>query len=157
MDGRRACPGEVVTYTCTVTQGTGLEWIVEPFLSSNTLRFTPDTTPADQMQGCNDFVSIDCAVFDFQSTVSITNINAGMTLADLTSTLRFTARSQLNGTVVQCRIADGNAMLVTQEETLDVAGMFLLLTRVQYCMNCKVWAWFIYCYFVYCCFIYFGF
>ena len=95
------------------------------------------------MQGCNDFVSIDCAVFDFQSTVSITNSNAGMTLADLTSTLRFTARSELNGTVIQCRFADGNAMLVTQEETLDVAGMFLLLTRVQYCMNCKVWAWFI--------------
>ena len=112
----------MVTYTCTVTQGAALEWIVEPFLSSNTLRFRPDTTPADQTQDCNDFVSIDCAVFDLQATVSITNSNAGMTLADLTSTLRFTARAELNGTVVQCRVADGNAMLVTQEETLKVVG-----------------------------------
>ena len=69
-----------------MTQGAALEWTVEPFLSSNTLRFRPDTTPADQMQDCNEFVSIDCAVFDLQATVSITNSNAGMTLADLTST-----------------------------------------------------------------------
>ena len=124
LDGRQAaCSGEVVTYTCTVAQGAGLEWTVEPFLPSNTLRFLPDTTPADQMQDCNDFVSIDCAVFDFQSTVSITNSNAGMTLADLTSTFRFTARFELNGTVVRCRVADGNAVVVTQEETLKVVGI----------------------------------
>ena len=106
-----------------MTQGTGLEWTVEPFLSSNTLRFLPDTTPADQMQDCNDFVSIDCAVFDLQVSVSIANINAGMTLADLTSTLRFTARAELNGTVVRCRVADENAMVVTHEETLKVVGI----------------------------------
>ena len=105
-----------------MTQGAALEWTVEPFLPSNTLRFRPDTTPADQMQDCNDFVSIDCAVFDFQTTVSITNSNAGMTLADLTSTFRFTARFELNGTVVRCRVADGNAVVVTQEETLKVVG-----------------------------------
>ena len=106
-----------------MAQGAALEWTVEPFLSSNTLRFRPDTTLADQMQDCNDFVSIDCAVFDLQATVSITNSNARMTLADLTSTLRFTARAELNGTVVQCRVADGNAMVVTQEEALKVAGI----------------------------------
>ena len=33
---RGVCPGETVTYTCTVIQGIGLDWIVEPFISGST-------------------------------------------------------------------------------------------------------------------------
>jgi len=123
LNGRQgACPREIVTYTCTVTQGSILEWTAEPFLSATDLRFTPTTPANSRMVDCDDYVNIQCTVFDFQSTVSITNINAGMTLADLTSTYRFTARAEINGTVVQCRVVDVNG-LAAQNETLKAVGM----------------------------------
>ena len=123
LNGRQgACPREVVTYTCTLTQGSFLEWTAEPFLSATELRFTPTTPANSRMVDCDDYVNIQCTVFDFQSTVSITNINAGMTLADLTSTFRFTARADLNGTVVRCRVVDGNGV-AAQNETLKAVGM----------------------------------
>ena len=123
LNGRQgACPREIVTYTCTVTQGSILEWTAEPFLSGADLRFTPTTPANSRMRGCDDYVNIQCTVFDFQSTVSITNINAGMTLADLTSTFRFTARAEINGTVVRCRVVDVNG-LAAQNETLKAVGM----------------------------------
>ena len=123
LNGRQgACPREIVTYTCTVTQGSILEWTAEPFLSATELRFTPTTPANSRMVDCDDYVNIQCTVFDFQSTVSITNINAGMTLADLTSTLRFTARAEINGTVVRCRVVDVNGV-AAQNETLEAVGM----------------------------------
>ena len=103
-----------------MTQGSILEWTAEPFLSTAELRFAP-STPADRRSvDCDDFVNIQCTVLDFQATVSITN--AGMSLADLTSTFRFTARAELNGTVVRCRVADVNGV-AAQNETLKAAGM----------------------------------
>ena len=123
LNGRQgACPREIVTYTCTVTQGYILEWTAEAFLSATDLRFTPTTPANSRMVDCDDYVNIQCTVFDFQSTVSITNINAGMTLADLTSTFRFTARAEINGTVVRCRVVDVNG-LAAQNETLKAVGM----------------------------------
>ena len=123
LNGRQgACPREIVTYTCTVTQGSFLEWTAEPFLSATELRFTPTTPANSRMVDCDDYVNIQCTVFDFQSTVSITNINAGMTLADLTSTFRFTARAEINGTVVRCRVVDVNGV-AAQNETLKAVGM----------------------------------
>ena len=123
LNGRQgACPREIVTYTCTVTQGSILEWTAEPFLSATDLRFTPTTPANSRMVDCDDYVNIQCTVFDFQSIVSITNINAGMTLADLTSTFRFTARAEINGTVVRCRVVDVNG-LAAQNETLKAVGM----------------------------------
>ena len=42
---RGACPGETVTYNCTVNQGFLLEWIVEPFLpTSARIQFTSTDT-----------------------------------------------------------------------------------------------------------------
>ena len=123
LNGRQGvCPREIVTYTCTVTQGSFLEWTAEPFLSATELRFTPTTPANSRMVDCDDYVNIQCTVFDFQSTVSITNINAGMTLADLTSTFRFTARAEINGTVVRCRVVDVNRV-AAQNETLQAVGM----------------------------------
>ena len=40
QDGRQAaCPGEVVTFTCMVTEATRLRWIAEPFI--------PQSSPID--------------------------------------------------------------------------------------------------------------
>ena len=103
-----------------MTEGSILEWTAEPFLSTAELRFTPSTPADNRVVDCDDFVNIQCTVLDFQATVSIAN--AGMSLADLTSTFRFTARAELNGTVVRCRVADVNGV-AAQNETLKAAGM----------------------------------
>ena len=86
---RQACPGEMVTYTCTVTQGFRLDWIVEPFISSgDPLRFT-STTPTQSSMDCNDVIPPQCDNIDFVATLTNTTnsmIVMATTLADTTST-----------------------------------------------------------------------
>ena len=102
LDGRRAaCPGEVVTHTCTVTQTFLIGWTAAPVLVNPSLvRFTT-SDPAGRLVGCSDIAAIQCADFDFQATLTSvgTVVNSQ---ADMTSTFRFTARAGLNGTVVEC-------------------------------------------------------
>jgi len=95
-----ACPGEVVTYTCTVTQTTILDWTAEPFVpSSSSVRFAVGTHNEQATQSCNDFPSIQCTDIDFLAT--LTSVGPVlMSVADLTSTFMFTATARLNGTVV---------------------------------------------------------
>ena len=65
LNGRQgACPREIVTYTCTLTQGSFIEWTAEPFLSATELRFTPTTPANSRMVDCDDYVNIQCTVFD---------------------------------------------------------------------------------------------
>ena len=117
MGMRRACPGETVTYTCTVRQGLSLDWIVEPFFSgSNPLRFL-STTPTGSSQDCRDVTPVDCSDFGFVAT--LTDVNP-----DMTSTLTFTATARLNGTVVQCRGTTADGFQITNS-TLNVAGEFV--------------------------------
>ena len=102
---RQVCSGEPVTYTCTVNQGFLLEWIVEPFAPiSDTIQFasTSDMRSID----CDNFATINCTKLNFVATLTnIANLTVTptATLADMTSTLTFTATARLNGTVVQCR------------------------------------------------------
>ena len=122
---RGVCPGEMVTYTCTVTQGVVLDWIVEPFLPrSARIQFTSTDTIGRSFD-CNDIAALQCADFNFVAT--LTNIaNPTASVADITSTLTVTATSRLNGTVVQCRgtTADATPM---NSNILNVAGVSLLL------------------------------
>ena len=103
LDGRQAaCPGEVVTYTCTVTQGFALGWTAAPVLVDNTfVVFTPTDL---RMLGCSNVSSpVQCNEFDFLATLTNVGPRDIMTgAADMTSTFRFTARAELNGTVVEC-------------------------------------------------------
>ena len=108
VDGRRACPAEVVTYTCTGIGIGILEWTAEPFLEddgaqSNTIIFfSTDMGRVGQTVNCvNRSIAMqDCA--GFQATlISIANIVNDE--ADMISTLTVTARALLNETVVQCR------------------------------------------------------
>jgi len=121
VDGMEACPGEVVTYTCTVTQTTILDWTAEPFVpSSSSVRFAVGTHNEQATQSCNDFPSIQCTDIDFLAT--LTSVGPVlMSVADLTSTFVFTAAARLNGTVVQC---SGNTAGGVQmaRETLNIAG-----------------------------------
>ena len=128
VDMRQACPGEMVTYTCTVTQGLAVDWIVEPFISSsNPIRFR-STTPTGRSEDCNSVAAVQCADFEFVATLTtIANPTSvpGGTLADMTSTLTFTATARLNETVVECRGITADASPTTNR-TLNVAGTSVL-------------------------------
>ena len=120
-----ACPGEMVTYTCTVRQGAILDWIVEPFLNGSTrIRFLLSSTPTGSSVDCNDVAAVQCEDFNFVATLTNTaNPMAVMsaTVADMTSTLTFTAAVRLNGTVVQCRGTTAEEF-PTANHTLNIAG-----------------------------------
>ena len=116
------CPGEVVTYTCTVTQTTELEWDADQF-GSERVRFLVGTHNEQAIVNCSDIPSVECTDIDFQAT--LTSVGPGMSVADLTSTFMFTATARLNGTVVQCSGATAGGVL-TARETLNIAGGYLM-------------------------------
>ena len=89
LDGRQtACPGEVVTYTCTVPRTSSAGWDVPPDI----MQFT--YFPSSQTGRPED-------IGDFQ--VVLTDVGPiDMGLADLTFTLTVTATLGRNGTVVNC-------------------------------------------------------
>ena len=89
LDGRQtACPGEVVTYTCTVPRTSSAGWDVPPdIMQFNYFPSSQTGRPED--------------IGDFQ--VVLTDVGPiDMGLADLTFTLTVTATLGRNGTVVQC-------------------------------------------------------
>ena len=60
---RGVCPGETVTYTCTVIQGIGLDWIVEPFISGSArIRFVLGSTPLGRRVDCNGVSPPHCVI-----------------------------------------------------------------------------------------------
>ena len=120
---RQACPGEIVTYTCTVNQGFQLDWIVEPYITDSTrIRFLLDSTPIGRSVDCNDVSPPQCDNIDFVATLTNTAnpmIVMNTTVADMTSTLTFTTAVRLNGTVVQCRGSTADGFPITNR-TLNV-------------------------------------
>ena len=128
VDGRRACPGEVVTYTCTATGVGILQWIAEPFIldsgSSRLLFLSTDTQRIGQSVNCISPSQMqDCA--DFQTTLtSITNVQQvmGASVADMTSTLTVTAMARLNRTVVDCR-GTTTTDILTATNTVNITSM----------------------------------
>ena len=127
MGMRGACPAEIVTYTCTVTQGFQLDWIVEPFLPTTArIQFT-STAPIGSRLDCNAVASVRCEDFQFVATLTAAvnpNVVMRTTLVDMTSTLAFSATSRLNGTVVQCRGSTA-AGFPKVNSTFNVAGTFI--------------------------------
>ena len=128
LDSSAACPGEVVTYTCTVRQRAILDWIVEPFLPDSARIQFLSTRPIGSSLECSSISTVNCADLDF--VASLTNLTnpttvAGGPVADMTSTLAFTATLRLNGTVVQCRGTTADGVPMTNI-TLNVAGTVTL-------------------------------
>ena len=88
LDGRQTtCPGEVVSYTCTVLRTAAISWVASPGINR------VDYYPRDQIG--------QRVIGDFQIAL-ISNIRHDTVLADLTITLTVTATAGRNGTVVQC-------------------------------------------------------
>ena len=97
QDGRTAaCPGELVTFTCTVTHGATLNWASAAFTScdSNPTYLLRNDTSVGSTSVCGSFQA---------NLTAITNRNGvGQALqADLTSTLSPTT-SVSPGTVIRC-------------------------------------------------------
>jgi len=131
VDGRQAaCPGEVVTYTCTVTQGGSITWTAAPVLVGIAVRFLT-TEPSGSSLSCSDPSSpVQCVDLDYQATITSVGTLDMNGLADLTSTFMFTARAEINGTVVQCSAVTATS---TQSgtQTVNVAGEFWLLSVIR--------------------------
>ena len=131
LDSSVACPGEMVTYTCTVTQGVQLDWIVQPFLPlSARIQFTSIDTIGRSFD-CNDVATVNCTDLDFVAT--LTNVaNPTANVADITSTLTFTAAVTLNGTVVQCRGATPDGLPIANS-SLNLAGVCVHVCSIVWC------------------------
>ena len=123
----QACPGEVVTYTCMVDQAAIVGWTAAPVLTDPTAVLfvvTADQTTRD----CSAISSIQCSDLDFYA--NFTNISAVQNgVADLNSTFRFTARAELNGTVVQCTAATASDA-PRANQSLIVAGKVYFLANI---------------------------
>ena len=88
LDERQTvCPGEMVTYTCTVPCTSSAGWDVPPDIMQ--FNYFPSSSIGQQTIG------------DFQVAL-ISNVPISMGVADLTITLTVTATVDRNGTVVQC-------------------------------------------------------
>ena len=105
LDGRQAaCPGEVVTYTCTAPRTSSAGWDVPPDIMQ--FNYFPSSPIGQQDIG------------DFQVAL-ISNVPISMGLADLTTTLTITATADRNGTVVQCL---GDEPSETDSAVLNIAS-----------------------------------
>ena len=121
---RGACPGEMVTYTCTVNQGAALDWIAQPFITGSTRIQFLSTTSTGRSIDCNDVLTVQCADVKFVATLTnLANpmIVLGTPVADMTSTLTINVTGSLNGTVVQCSTATQSGA-PTANQHLLVAG-----------------------------------
>ena len=122
LDERQgACPGEVVTYTCTALRTSSVGWDVPPDIMQ--FNYFPSSPIGQQDTG------------DFQVAL-ISNVPISMGLADLTTTLTITATADRNGTVVQC-LGDepsetDSAVLSIASEPIDCSEYGILH---KYCMK----------------------
>ena len=118
-----ASPGEMVTYTCTVTEAGDISWTAAPiFIRHSQVRFLATASPDQRMRSCNDVSSINCTDIDFQAALTSVGALDMNNFANLTSTFTFNATAELNGTVVECR-GETNSGILTLSQTLTVEGM----------------------------------
>ena len=106
-----ACPGEEVTFTCTVTDGVGLLWIAEPHISkSDPVLFAGGATAGET----RDPTALIHIVLDDVSQGSDPQ------LSDYVSTLAVRNSTALSRVVIQC-----SGWIVTTNNTLMVGGKFV--------------------------------
>ena len=107
LDGRQtACPGEVVTYACTVLHTTVVSWFALPDIDG--VGYLPRSPVGQQVIGG----------FVLALTNKVPDPN-NAALADLTITLTVTATLAHNGTEVQCR---GDERSERMSLVLNIAG-----------------------------------
>ena len=115
QDGRQAaCPGEVVTFTCMVTDEIRLRWIAEPFI--------PQSSPIQYAS--SSIVGLMTVDMSGQFRATLTSITQNGGFADLTSELTVTvsAPEAMNGTVVQC----SGLLSAMRNKTIIIAGTWTM-------------------------------
>ena len=90
---RVSCPGEKVTFTCTVLRGTTLQWISDAFSSAPQAFSLFHIDSAREPRTYGEFTA--------RLTESVPDPGEPG-FGDLTSSLTFTATPELNRTVIQC-------------------------------------------------------
>lgn len=108
-EGELVCPGEEVTFTCTVIEQLTLIWKNEQYISPR-----GDVTFASVNQI---HVGVPVSRGPFQIVLTSYSLNPSNLTANITSTLAVNATPTLNGTVVECAVVGMSA-----EVTLHVAG-----------------------------------
>ena len=126
LDGRQtACPGEVVTYTCTAPRTTVVSWFALPDVDG--VDYFPSSQLGEQVMG------------DFRIALINNNANA-MGTADLTTTLTVTATAGRNRTVVECRGDDPSERMSLVLNIASKHSMILVLKP----QNLKMWLMLLY-------------
>ena len=88
-----ACPGQVITFTCTIPNSLILIWLVEPFVGLNDMRFIAGAITDGADDGVRD-------VQGFHAVTGVTPTGGG--LYTLQSNLSFTETTELYDTLVVC-------------------------------------------------------
>ena len=112
-----ACPGEVVTYTCTAPRTAVITWVASPGI--NRVEYYPRDQTGQRIIG------------DFQIAL-ISNVQIAIGLADLTTTLTVTATLARNGTVVECRGDDPSermslVLYIASEQSVQLMVIIMYL------------------------------
>ena len=129
LDGRQtACPGEVVTYTCTVPRTTVVSWDASPGINNRV-----DYYPRDQ---------IGQRVIGHFQIALISNVQIAVGLADLTITLTVTATLARNGTVVECRGDEPSermslVLYIASEQSVQLMVIMYLKIRAKKYISCR--------------------
>jgi len=108
-EGDLVCPGEEVTFTCTVIEQLALAWRNEQYISP---RGDIIFASVNQIH-----VGVPVSRGPFQIVLTSYRLNPSNSTANITSTLAVNATPTLNGTVVECA-----AVGMSAEVTLHVAG-----------------------------------
>ena len=121
QDGRQAaCPGEVVTFTCMVTEAGGLVWFAEPHISqSDPVIFSVASATAGDTRDPTAQIHI---VLDEVSQSSDPRF------ANYTSTLTVRNSTALSGTEIQC-----SGGIITDSNTLVLGSKFVDLCFISQC------------------------
>jgi len=108
-------------------QGASVTWTAAPVLVDPTEEVFVSTSPSDERQlGCIDTSSsVQCADLDYQATLTRVGTVDMNGAADLTSTFRFTARTELNRTVVRCSAVTATTTQPATQ-TLNIVDVFWL-------------------------------
>ena len=116
QDGRQAaCPGEVVTFTCVVTEAGGLQWIAEPFISqSDPVTFTIINANGETRDPVAQ-IHIILADVSPASDDRLRNFISILTVSNATA---------LSGTAIHC---NGGDPQITADKILTIGSKFYLL------------------------------
>ena len=111
QDGRQAaCPMEVVTFTCRVTEAGSLGWIAEPFISQSDPAVFSSVSSEGEIRNPTALIHIVLDDISPASDPRLRNFISTLTVSDSTA---------LEGTVIQC----GNG-IVTVSETIIIGSKF---------------------------------